>query len=123
MGWKDFFRLTKGKIGLILIVILAFNFIPIIPCKTIAGNGPSYTDSMLKSSLCNFEFPIGGFFSNIGWTTNYFGKFRVSGLGKDFPFNNTVGNLLAIFYITIISYLLSCLIIFLYGKIKNRGKR
>jgi hypothetical protein len=116
MKGENFLKPTKLKITITLLLVLIFNFIPIIPCKTFFGSGPDITDSMLEWTFCKFKYPIGFMFIKVGWTTNYFGIFRISGVIEN-PLMNIMGKLFSIVYVFIISYFISHLIIYFKNKI------
>lgn len=97
MGWKKFFKPTKLKIIITVILILIFNFLPIIPCiKGLVGSEMVRESS--KLSLCS------PFLETIGGYQDYFGLKN--------------GKLIAYLYIIIISYSISNLIAYITKKDK-----
>ncbi len=110
MKIKEFFRLSLTKIILTIILFLTILFVPIVktqPMCLVAPCPPFYYSLYYFINFFTQEF-----FYNIG---NFI-----------FPYSGVYSNNVAAFLLSlltlIISYIISCLIIYIYDKIK-RGKK
>ncbi|MFH1545099.1 MAG: hypothetical protein ABIE23_03365 [archaeon] len=112
MNLKEFFYPTKERIILAIIVFLVFPMpqYVIISCGSVVG----MDDSQLK---------VGGGCPPSGWTIiPFFGFQLISKIVMNFYTINLIATLVYSLTTLIISYLISCIIIFAYNKFKERKK-
>ena len=114
MNWKEFFKPTKRKIILSLILFLAFYFIPIIPCKPSLAGGVIY--DCWDPSGCNPPAPR-WMVCPLNWPVDILGIFVLT--SPNYFGLETYGEFLAFPYILIVSYLVSCIFVLL----NNRRKK
>jgi hypothetical protein len=101
MDWKQFFRPIKWKIIITILSLVLIYFLPIVPCYTGLTNGIVRETGVWK--FCSLGLLRSG---------NFYDYF---GLNIDYQF----GGFLSYIYLIIISYLVSCIIIFNINKSKE----
>jgi hypothetical protein len=109
MDWKEFFKLNKPKIIILILIILVLNIFT--PCVWDNGTRlcPPIHQTLLKS--CNILYDAN--------PPKMWGLLNYYTYGCDFEFYN-YGKYLVILINPLISYFITCILYFGYSKIKSK---
>jgi len=109
MNWKKFFKPTKGKI---LLFVILFIMLPAPIFKVPIWGGPEECNGAITCTIGykTFWFPLGGFL----FISSLFGAFPIM---SDMTL---IDEILRFLYLIVVPYILSCITIFIYKKIKNK---
>lgn len=99
MNIKEFFEPARDKIALLILFIIVFSILPAIPCQLLNNNG------VWKWNFCILIAEPGTFLGPLGW--------KYLGLPE------SIDQYITLLIIVGFAYLISCLIILIYQKIKT----